>query len=114
MNRSERSRANSLDPANAEPFFDNMLKKNRVVIVSATYCTFSTKIKMLLIELKIRFVSLEIDIIPNGREIFQVAVERTKVHTVPQVFFKGQFFGGYDELIAMHKRGELLGRLSAE
>ena len=80
----------SLDPGNAANFFDRMLKQSKVVIVSATYCTFCTKIKMLLIELKVRFVSLEIDIIPNGREVFRVASDRTNVNTVPQIFFNGK------------------------
>ncbi|KAG5480410.1 hypothetical protein GH5_06011 [Leishmania sp. Ghana 2012 LV757] len=97
----------ALDPARAPQFLDSMLRRNRVVLISATYCQFSTKLKMLLIELKHRFVSLEIDIIPNGREVFQEVVARTGVHTVPQVFLNGKYLGGYDDLIALYRKGEL-------
>ncbi|CAG9573171.1 putative glutaredoxin [Leishmania major strain Friedlin] len=96
-----------LDPARAPQFLDSMLRRNRIVLISATYCQFSTKLKMLLIELKHRFVSLEIDIIPNGREVFQEVVARTGVHTVPQVFLNGKYLGGYDDLIALYHKREL-------
>ncbi|KAG5480022.1 hypothetical protein LSCM1_06443 [Leishmania martiniquensis] len=97
----------ALDPARAPQFLESMLRRNRVVLISATYCQFSTKLKMLLIELKHRFVSLEIDIIPNGREVFHEVVARTGVHTVPQVFLNGKYLGGYDDLIALYRKGEL-------
>ncbi|KPA75289.1 putative mitochondrial glutaredoxin [Leptomonas pyrrhocoris] len=97
----------ALDPARAPQFLDSMLRRNRIVLISATYCQFSTKLKMLFIELKHRFVSLEIDIIPNGREVFQEVVARTGVHTVPQVFLNGKFLGGYDDVVALYRKGEL-------
>lgn len=97
----------ALDPSKAGLFFENMTKKNAIVIISATYCTFCTKLKMLFIELKHRFVSLEIDIIPNGRELFNHVVSITAVHTVPQVFVRGKFIGGYDQVVDLFKRGEL-------
>lgn len=97
----------SLDPAHAPQFFDSMLRRNKIVIISATYCQFCTRLKVLFIELKHRFVSLEIDIIPNGREVFQEVVGRTGVHTVPQVFLNGKYLGGYDDIVAMFKNEEL-------
>ena len=97
----------SLDPSKAPEFLDNMMKRNKIVIISATYCQFCSKIKVLFIELKQRFVSLEIDIIPNGRELFAEVVGRTNVHTVPQVFVRGKFVGGYDDLIGIYKAGHL-------
>ena len=98
---------NILDPSRAPQFFDMMNRRNKVVMVSATYCPFCTKLKVLLIELKIRFVSLEIDIIPNGRELFEHVVQKTGVHTVPQVFLSGTYLGGYDDLVGLYKMGEL-------
>lgn len=96
-----------LDPAKAPQFLDMMLRRNRLVLISATYCQFSTRLKVLFIEAKHRFVSLEIDIIPNGREVFQEVVGRTGVHTVPQVFLNGKYLGGYDDIIALQNKGEL-------
>ncbi|EPY33794.1 glutaredoxin 3 [Strigomonas culicis] len=97
----------SLDPAKAPQFLDAMLRRNKIVLISATYCQFSTKLKMLFIETKHRFVSLEIDIIPNGREVFAEVVGRSGQHTVPQVFLNGRYLGGYDDVIALYRKGTL-------
>jgi glutaredoxin 3 len=108
------AKMSALDPDKAPQFFDAMCRKNKVVIISATYCTFCTKIKMLLIELKHRFVTLEIDIIPNGRALFKEVQARTKINTVPQVFVQGKHIGGYDEIMDMHKAGKLDAALNAK
>ena len=92
---------------NSNLFLDQMLKRNKIVLVSTTYCSFCTKLKMLFVELKHRFVSLEIDVIPNGREVFADVVSRTDVHTVPQVFLNGRYLGGFDDIIALYKKGGL-------
>ena len=94
-----------LAPEKAPQFLDSMLKRNIVVLLSATYCTFCTRLKALFIERKIRFVSLEVDIIPNGRALFQEVQARTSVHTVPQVFVRGKFIGGFDEVMEMAREG---------
>ena len=96
-----------LAPEKAPQFLDSMIRRNNVVIISATYCTFCTRLKALFIEKQFRFVSLEVDIIPNGRALFQEVQGRTGVHTVPQVYVKQKFIGGYDDVIEMGKNGEL-------
>jgi glutaredoxin-related protein len=96
-----------LAPEKAPQFLDSMLRRNVVVIISATYCTFCTRLKALFIERKLRFVSLEVDIIPNGRALFQEVQARTSVHTVPQVFVRQKFVGGFDEVMELGKAGEL-------
>lgn len=96
-----------LAPDKAPEFLDSMTRRNPVVIISATYCTFCTRLKALFIEKQVRFVSLEVDIIPNGRALFQEVQQRTSVHTVPQVFIRGKFAGGFDEIIEMSKDGRL-------
>lgn len=101
-----------LAPDKAPQFLDSMLKRNPVVLISATYCTFCTRLKALFIEKQIRFVSLEVDIIPNGRALFAETQARTSVHTVPQVFIHGKFAGGFDEIIEMGKDGRLEKKVS--
>ena len=98
----------TLDADRAPHFLDSMLRTNNVVIVSATYCTFCARIKTVFIEVKQAFVSLEIDIIPNGRSLFQEVQGRTGVNTVPQVFIRGRYVGGYDEVLELHKNNQLL------
>lgn len=98
----------SLDPSQAPQFLDRMLAQRKIVVISATYCTFCSKLKLLLIELKQTFITLEIDVIPNGREVFAEVALRTGVHTVPQVFLQGKYLGGYDVIIGLFKKNELL------
>ena len=102
-----------LAPEKAPQFLDSMLRRNQVVLISATYCTFCTRLKALFIEKGTRFVSLEVDIIPNGRALFQEVQQRTNVHTVPQVFIRGKFVGGFDEVMEQSKTGELDKKLGA-
>eukprot|EP00759_Apiculatamorpha_spiralis_P044562 PhF_6_TR41544/c0_g1_i1/m.62930/K03676/grxC, GLRX, GLRX2; glutaredoxin 3 len=97
----------SLDPDKAPQFLDTMLKQNNIVLISATYCNFCVRVKSLLIEHNARFVSLEIDIIPNGRELFRAVVARTANNTVPQVFVRGKFIGGYDDMAHIRDSGRL-------
>lgn len=85
-----------------------MLDTHRIVLVSATYCTFCTRLKALLLDLQVRFVSLEINVLPNGRAVFEEVVFRSQCHTVPQVFIRGHYVGGYDDVLTLHHKGELL------
>ncbi|CCW66410.1 unnamed protein product [Phytomonas sp. Hart1] len=95
------------DSSHARQFLDDLLRRNSIVLISATYCQFSTQVKKLLIELKCRFVSVEIDLVPQGLQIFREVVALTGVHTVPQLFVKGKYLGGYDDLVASYKKGSL-------
>lgn len=90
-----------------EEFLQHMLSQYAVVLISATYCTFCARLKSLLMNEKIEFVALEINVLPNGRRVFESVVQRTQCHTVPQLFVKGEYVGGYDDLVARHYRGEL-------
>ena len=104
--------AGMLAPDKAPMFLDSMLRRNPVVLISATYCTFCTRLKAMFIEKGVRFVSLEVDIIPNGRSLFQEVQARTGVHTVPQVFVRGKFVGSYDEVSEMCKTGDFEKRIA--
>lgn len=97
----------NLDAERAPQFLDSMLRTNTVVLVGATYCTFCARVKTMLIELGQAFVSLEIDVIPNGRTLFSVVQTRTGINTVPQVFVRQKFLGGYDTILDLHHSGQL-------
>ncbi|CCW64454.1 unnamed protein product [Phytomonas sp. EM1] len=96
-----------IDSSHAAQFLDDLLRRNSTVLISATYCQFSTQIKKLLIELKRRFVSVEIDLVPNGLQIFREVVALTGVHTVPQLFVQGKYLGGYDDIVALYRKDAL-------
>ena len=97
----------SLDAERAPQFLHSMLRTNTVVLISATYCTFCARVKTMLIELGQAFVSLEIDVLPNGRTLFSVVQTRTGINTVPQVFVRGKFLGGYDTVLDLHHQEQL-------
>ena len=97
----------SLDPAKAPAFLEEMLRQNPIVIISATHCSYCVRCKSMLIEAGQRFVSLEIDIIPNGREVFRSAYQKTGEKTVPQIFIKQKYIGGYDALVELRRQGKL-------
>lgn len=97
----------TLDPAKAPHFLEEMFQKNPVVIISATHCTFCTKLKLLFVQQQIRFAAIEVDVIPSGRAVFEAAHDRSQSGTVPQVFAYGRYVGGYDEMVALHNKGEL-------
>lgn len=91
-----------------EKFLDEMLSAHPVLLISATYCTFCTRLKALLVELRVKFVVLEINVVPNGRGVFEEVVYRSHCHSVPQVFIRGEYVGGYDDIITLHHKGELM------
>lgn len=94
--------------ASPEKFLDEMLSSNPVLLISATYCTFCTRLKALLVELRVKFVVLEINVMPNGRGVFEEVVYRSQCHSVPQVFIRSEYVGGYDDIITLHHKGELM------
>ena len=96
-----------LAPKNAGNFFLTMLHQNKVVLISATYCHYCVRAKTLLIQAGVRFVSLEIDIIPNGREVFEQSQSRSQSNSVPQIYINKLYIGGYDELLKLHDEGKL-------
>eukprot|EP00760_Papus_ankaliazontas_P031940 PhM_4_TR5549/c0_g1_i1/m.53517/K03676/grxC, GLRX, GLRX2; glutaredoxin 3 len=101
------SKADLLSPDRAPQFLNMMLRQNNIVLISASYCNFCTRLKKLFIESNMRFVSLEIDIIPNGRDVFRAVQGITSNNTVPQVFIRGHCIGGYDEVLLFSEQGRL-------
>lgn len=89
-------------------FLEDMLAMHPIVVISATYCTFCTRLKALLLDIRSKFVTLEINVLPNGRAVFEEVVCRSQCHSVPQVFVRGEYIGGYDDILTLHHKGELL------
>mmetsp|Transcript_15049 Transcript_15049/g.21088 ORF Transcript_15049/g.21088 Transcript_15049/m.21088 type:complete len:107 (+) Transcript_15049:110-430(+) len=103
-----------LNPDKASEFLNTMLRQNKVVVISATYCSYCVQAKSVLVEVGQRFVSLEIDIIPNGREVFRSAYSRTGSNTVPQIFINQKYVGGYDALLQLKQNGKLQALVQGE
>lgn len=85
-----------------------------VVIFSKTYCGYSSLAKDLLRRCGAFPKVLELDEIPGGTLVHDLLKDLTTQRTVPYVFIKGRFIGGYDSLENLHHTGELEKSLRTE
>jgi glutaredoxin 3 len=77
----------------------------KVEFYSADWCPFCMRAKALLDARGIAYEEINVDRIPGFRE--QI-VEMTGRMTIPQIIIDGQPVGGYDDLAALDRNGELL------
>jgi glutaredoxin 3 len=76
-----------------------------VIVYSADWCPFCTRAKSLLNAREIPFEEINVDRVPGFREKL---VEMTGRMTVPQIMVDGDPVGGFNELAALDRNGELL------
>lgn len=76
-----------------------------VIVYSADWCPFCTRAKALLTSREIPFEEINVDRVPGFREKL---VEMTGRMTVPQIMVDGEPVGGFDEIAALDRNGELL------
>jgi glutaredoxin 3 len=77
---------------------------SRVVVYTTTYCGYCLAAKRLLRLRGIEFAEIDCTRDPATRGLL---VERTGQRTVPQIFFGDVPIGGFDELAALDRSGEL-------
>ncbi|MCB0882505.1 MAG: glutaredoxin 3 [Thermoleophilia bacterium] len=75
-----------------------------VVMYTGRVCPYCTRAKALLSKKGVEFTEEMVDLDPNGRERL---VELTGRRTVPQILIGGTPIGGFDELSALDRSGEL-------
>jgi glutaredoxin 3 len=76
----------------------------RVDVYTTTYCPWCVRAKQLLAHKGIAFAEIDVT---GDDERRAWLVETTGRKTVPQIFIDGRAVGGYDDLAALDKRGEL-------
>lgn len=76
-----------------------------VTIYSTPVCPYCVRAKQLLTRKGVAYH--EIDLSNEPAETRVELMQRTKQRTVPQIFIKNQFVGGFDQLYALEQRGEL-------
>jgi glutaredoxin 3 len=91
---------------------DDLIKKHAVVMFgNARQSIFSTDAKELLgSKIGVDVHSIDLDVHPKGGEIFQcVALQNNNknVSTLPLIYIKGKFVGGYEDIKALHAKGQL-------
>lgn len=75
-----------------------------VIVYSKDYCPYCDRAKALLKRKGIPFKAIELENDPEG---FEVLKAKTGWLTVPQIFIGDRMIGGYTDLAALEKSGEL-------
>jgi glutaredoxin 3 len=76
----------------------------RVIVYSQPFCGYCTAAKRLLQEKGAEFTEFDVMVEPGRRTEM---IERSGRRTVPQIFIDGRHVGGYDDLSALDRSGEL-------
>ena len=76
----------------------------KVLIYTTLICPYCTRAKHLLQRKGVDYDEIRID---SDHEQMRVMMERSKRHTVPQIFIDDYHVGGYDDLATLEARGEL-------
>jgi glutaredoxin 3 len=75
-----------------------------VVMYTSQTCPYCSRAKALLTAKGVEFAEQRIDLTPGGRAAL---VELTGRRTVPQILIDDRPLGGYDDLVALNRSGEL-------
>ena len=76
----------------------------KVVMYTTRVCPYCTRARKLLHRKGIAYAEIPVD---QDHEQFEVMVERSRRHTVPQIFIDDLHVGGYDDLARLDARGDL-------
>jgi glutaredoxin 3 len=82
-----------------------------VLVYTTTYCGYCMMAKRLLKQKGARFEEIDVS---DRHELRTWLVEASGQRTVPQIFINGQSVGGFDDLAALERRGELTARLAED
>ncbi len=76
----------------------------RVLIYTTAYCGYCQRAKQLLTQKKVDFTEVRVE---NRTDLRRFLVSASGQRTVPQVFINGQSVGGFTDIAALDRRGEL-------
>ncbi|ENV32155.1 glutaredoxin 3 [Acinetobacter gerneri] len=76
-----------------------------VTVYSTTFCPYCVRAKQLLERKGVAYK--EVNLSQEAPEVRVELMQRTNHRTVPQIFIKDQFIGGFDQLYALEKEGKL-------
>lgn len=81
-----------------------MSRPPEVLIYATDWCGYCAAARALLAERQVRFAEINVDHTPGARDEM---INRSGRRTVPQIFFGDRHIGGYDDLAALERNGEL-------
>eukprot|EP00007_Cunea_sp_BSH-02190019_P008853 CAMPEP_0174236868 /NCGR_PEP_ID=MMETSP0417-20130205/6249_1 /TAXON_ID=242541 /ORGANISM="Mayorella sp, Strain BSH-02190019" /LENGTH=105 /DNA_ID=CAMNT_0015315565 /DNA_START=26 /DNA_END=343 /DNA_ORIENTATION=+ len=99
--------------ANALKFVKDSVAQNPLVVFSKSYCPYCVRVKSLFNELGAKATVYELDQRGDGAELQDALGEITGGRSVPRVFIGGNFIGGCDDTMAVHRSGGLVDKLKA-
>lgn len=76
----------------------------KVEIYTMNFCPYCKRAKALFDSLNIDYTEIDVS---NDDKKMQELTAQTGSMTVPQIFIDGTFYGGCDDIMALHKTGEL-------
>ncbi|DBB14430.1 TPA: hypothetical protein ACH3X3_004727 [Trebouxia sp. C0006] len=98
----------SMGGSDPKSFVDGLVKSEKVVIFSKSYCPFCKKAKAALQQdLGSNFTVVELDERQDGEAIQDYLNQLTGGRSVPRVFIGGKFIGGGDDTVSKQQSGEL-------
>jgi glutaredoxin 3 len=77
----------------------------RILLYTTKYCGFCLAAKRLLAKKGLAFEDIDVGFDPEKRA--EMTARSRGGRTVPQIFIQGRHVGGYDELAALERAGEL-------
>ncbi|MCJ8145984.1 glutaredoxin 3 [Acinetobacter sp. A3.8] len=82
-----------------------------VVVYSTSVCPYCVRAKQLLERKGVAYK--EINLSTEAPEVRIELMQRTNHRTVPQIFINDEFIGGFDQLYALERDGQLDSKLNA-
>lgn len=77
----------------------------QVTVYSTNMCPYCVRAKQLLERKGIEYK--EVNLSKEAPEVRLELMQKTNYRTVPQIFIKEQFIGGFDQLYALEREGKL-------
>ncbi|GFU26983.1 glutaredoxin-2, mitochondrial [Nephila pilipes] len=90
---------------------NDLITKNCVVIFSKTQCVYCRKVKKLLTESSVSFLSIELDKREDGTNLQNALHEITGARTVPRVFINKECVGGASDVEKLQKENKLMEKI---
>lgn len=100
------------DPAKE---YSMILGISPVIVFSKSFCPYSSRLKELLTKeytITPSYVVIELDKHKHGVALQKFIEKKTGRATVPNLMINGKSRGGFDDIKALHSKGELLGSLN--
>eukprot|EP00611_Tribonema_gayanum_P022003 TRINITY_DN4342_c0_g1_i1.p1 TRINITY_DN4342_c0_g1~~TRINITY_DN4342_c0_g1_i1.p1 ORF type:complete len:489 (-),score=203.41 TRINITY_DN4342_c0_g1_i1:723-2189(-) len=102
------------DPSAHREHLMRLLAQPGITLFSKTYCSYSHKVKGVLMALGVQFSVVELDRGVHGVSLQHELSKVTGTHTTPQLFVDGRYVGTCDDVLKLKKHGRLRAALGLE